>query len=121
MQRFRGREKETGRIFAQPLLRPDPTIKFPVATFAGQRIGRAVACRDRQLSAARRFRAHEKGKQIFARTSRGLQRLRSSIFPSLGNGAILQRSEEHTSETQSLMRNTYADFCLKKKKKQNRT
>src|SRR3546814_1958251 len=32
----------------------------------------------------------------------------------------LLRSEEHTSELQSLMRNTYAVFCLKKKKKQNK-
>src|SRR3546814_8040179 len=31
-------------------------------------------------------------------------------------GAIA-RSEEHTSELQSLMRNSYAVFCLKKKKK----
>src|SRR3546814_2407505 len=30
------------------------------------------------------------------------------------------RSEEHTSELQSLMRNSYAVFCLKKKKKQQR-
>src|SRR3546814_10017540 len=29
---------------------------------------------------------------------------------------ILQRSEEHTSELQSLMRISYAVFCLKKKK-----
>src|SRR3546814_6107000 len=29
-----------------------------------------------------------------------------------------QRSEEHTSELQSLMRISYADFCLKKKKYQ---
>src|SRR3546814_2298248 len=29
------------------------------------------------------------------------------------------RSEEHTSELQSLMRNSYAVFCLKKKTKQN--
>src|SRR3546814_1273547 len=29
------------------------------------------------------------------------------------------RSEEHTSELQSLMRNSYAVFCLKKKKKLN--
>src|SRR3546814_6219811 len=28
------------------------------------------------------------------------------------------RSEEHTSELQSLMRNSYAVFCLKQKKKQ---
>src|SRR3546814_6901736 len=29
----------------------------------------------------------------------------------------MTRSEEHTSELQSLMRNSYAVFCLKKKKK----
>src|SRR3546814_4869741 len=29
--------------------------------------------------------------------------------------ACAQRSEEHTSELQSLMRNSYAVFCLKKK------
>src|SRR3546814_8622368 len=31
-----------------------------------------------------------------------------------------QRSEEHTSELQSLMRISYAVFCLQKKKKQHR-
>src|SRR3546814_7221445 len=31
----------------------------------------------------------------------------------------LLRSEEHTSELQSLMRNSYAAFCLKKNKKHN--
>src|SRR3546814_2380932 len=31
---------------------------------------------------------------------------------------LLSRSEEHTSELQSLMRISYAVFCLKKKKKQ---
>src|SRR3546814_9982983 len=31
-----------------------------------------------------------------------------------------QRSEEHTSELQSLMRISYAVFCLKKKKRNNR-
>src|SRR3546814_1687274 len=31
------------------------------------------------------------------------------------------RSEEHTSELQSLMRNSYAVFCLKKKKKIERS
>src|SRR3546814_7954634 len=33
----------------------------------------------------------------------------------------LNRSEEHTSELQSLMRISYAVFCLKKKKRRNRT
>src|SRR3546814_10818003 len=33
-----------------------------------------------------------------------------------GGDPVCQRSEEHTSELQSLMRNSYAVFCLKKKK-----
>src|SRR3546814_2096525 len=32
-----------------------------------------------------------------------------------------RRSEEHTSELQSLMRSSYAVFCLKNKNKQNQT
>src|SRR3546814_1109440 len=40
--------------------------------------------------------------------------------PIIGNGERVEaeRSEEHTSELQSLMRISYAVFCLKKKKKQ---
>src|SRR3546814_9951859 len=38
-----------------------------------------------------------------------------SIIP-----ALLTRSEEHTSELQSLMRISYAVFCLKKKNKKNK-
>src|SRR3546814_10508632 len=38
-----------------------------------------------------------------------------------GKGFALARSEEHTSELQSLMRISYAVFCLKKKKKQSTT
>src|SRR3546814_8235382 len=34
-----------------------------------------------------------------------------------GEGVAAVRSEEHTSELQSLMRISYAVFCLKKKKK----
>src|SRR3546814_10799278 len=36
-------------------------------------------------------------------------------------GYTLDRSEEHTSELQSLMRISYAVFCLKKKKKKTKT
>src|SRR3546814_1538428 len=39
------------------------------------------------------------------------------VEPRLGE----QRSEEHTSELQSLMRISYAVFCLKKKKRQKGT
>src|SRR3546814_10309623 len=38
------------------------------------------------------------------------------IIPALGNYLVsIMRSEEHTSELQSLMRISYAVFCLKKK------
>src|SRR3546814_7606344 len=36
-----------------------------------------------------------------------------------GRLTLLRRSEEHTSELQSLIRISYAVFCLKKKKKHN--
>src|SRR3546814_2829627 len=39
------------------------------------------------------------------------------IFPSAPLNECPSRSEEHTSELQSLMRTSYAVFCLKKKKK----
>src|SRR3546814_10100366 len=39
----------------------------------------------------------------------------------LWSGQYLARSEEHTSELQSLMRISYAVFCLKKKKPDDRT
>src|SRR3546814_2496282 len=35
------------------------------------------------------------------------------------SGGLLIRSEEHTTELQSLMRTSYAVFCLKKKNKHN--
>src|SRR3546814_7089282 len=49
-----------------------------------------------------------------------LERDRRRAFDQYDLGAIFaQRSEEHTSELQSLMRISYAVFCLKKKKKIN--
>src|SRR3546814_7906321 len=38
----------------------------------------------------------------------------------MGTHLVDERSEEHTSELQSLMRISYAVFCLKKKKKHTR-
>src|SRR3546814_1408641 len=46
-------------------------------------------------------------------TRDGLQIIHALLFK------ILLRSEEHTSELQSLMRISYAVFCLKKKKHSN--
>src|SRR3546814_9979684 len=41
----------------------------------------------------------------------------TSVFPGMFLGLTLIRSEEHTSELQSLMRISYAVFCLNKKTK----
>src|SRR3546814_2691836 len=42
---------------------------------------------------------------------------RTSVCVVLAEASTFERSEEHTSELQSLMRISYAVFCLKKKKK----
>src|SRR3546814_2811207 len=50
----------------------------------------------------------------------------ATLLPQAGHSWYLganipgKRSEEHTSELQSLMRNSYAVFCLKKQKKKDR-
>src|SRR3546814_5319369 len=44
---------------------------------------------------------------------------RKWTFHTPSTGDLAERSEEHTSELQSLMRTSYAVFCLKKKKKSN--
>src|SRR3546814_4095642 len=58
------------------------------------------------------------GQRDVARQFGGREQARADA----GHGAPGRvRSEEHTSELQSLMRISYAVFCLKKKKKQNQT
>src|SRR3546814_4251461 len=49
---------------------------------------------------------------------RQLERLGCIMYPE-GHGIGGRRSEEHTSELQSLMRISYAVFCLKKKQKKH--
>src|SRR3546814_6026929 len=56
------------------------------------------------------------------RTSRSILRRPSTVIAiaestGVTDDVTLWRSEEHTSELQSLMRISYAVFCLKKKKK----
>src|SRR3546814_4970404 len=41
------------------------------------------------------------------------------VFSGRRSATVSSRSEEHTSELQSLMRNSYAVFCLKKKNNKN--
>src|SRR3546814_5831543 len=44
----------------------------------------------------------------------------SGVLPGPRMWRVSKRSEEHTSELQSLMRISYAVFCLKKKKNNNK-
>src|SRR3546814_8230263 len=77
------------------------------------------------------FRFHkpdDDGGRRRANVAKGSAKRRANLVPIGGVGEIIgradhigereaRRSEEHTSELQSLMRISYAVFCLKKKKK----
>src|SRR3546814_1683341 len=80
---------------AEPRLHPERLRLQPVAVPDGGGVPHLRHGRDR----AHAFRPHRGGE-------RARRRLPDRI----------QRSEEHTSELQSLMRISYAVFCLKKKK-----
>src|SRR3546814_4753171 len=69
--------------------------------------------RDRAVVQARDHRPMNSG-----RAGDDAERLRAGRVEAqrLAKGIGHGRSEEHTSELQSLMRNSYAVFCLKKKK-----
>src|SRR3546814_3361757 len=60
------------------------------------------------------------GQAVIARRRPDSSALKVTASPSSSaiTAVRLPRSEEHTSELQSLMRISYAVFCLKKKKKQ---
>src|SRR3546814_3190407 len=71
-----------------------------------------------RLPDARRRRGQRGAPQ---RSTRRLGRRRAQPVRRLPLHAARPRSEEHTSELQSLMRISYAVFCLKKKKIKNKT
>src|SRR3546814_11428664 len=61
----------------------------------------------------------EEGEEVVAKPSPGGRRPRKRERKNISHGIAhikSSRSEEHTSELQSLMRISYAVFCLKKKK-----
>src|SRR3546814_4175969 len=80
---------------------------------SGSHTGRRDAAGGSHLAASR--------ERLSARGTRQVVRTRSqAAAPWERNaGSLCGRSEEHTSELQSLMRISYAVFCLKKKKQEN--
>src|SRR3546814_8677694 len=78
---------------------------------------RAARARRRHLGdrARRGAGRHDRLRGRVSRRFRAWQRVRDRARPDRHQRAC-RRSEEHTSELQSLMRISYAVFCLKKKK-----
>src|SRR3546814_9733419 len=83
-----------------PVQRAYPTCRTPDRGPAARRAARRGARRERR-----------RRDQLFRSDDRG--RI-SGVFPH-ARRCLRHRSEEHTSELQSLMRISYAVFCLKKK------
>src|SRR3546814_19689696 len=100
-----------GVLLAQPViagmaLLPFVTARDPACKAAAQRVG--------ERSAQETFQFNRIEPAV-GQTSPGRQ-----VAGGLGRDIVDRaRSEEHTSELQSLMRISYAVFCLKKKKKEN--
>src|SRR3546814_6894620 len=90
-----------------PRARARPAVSFPARRGRGDR--------------ARRRRQHAGGRSDLRRHnlpwSLGGRRQDRSAGRADDLAGPVERSEEHTSELQSLMRISYAVFCLKKKKK----
>src|SRR3546814_3079023 len=98
---------------ASALVAPTLLTAAPAAAACGDRPAAGVdwsKCEKRRLV----LRGQDLSDGKFLRTDFGRSDLAGAKF----SGADLtERSEEHTSELQSLMRTSYAVFCLKKKKK----
>src|SRR3546814_2656660 len=77
-------------------------------------LGEQIAQRPR-VAAARHIGVPGGEAGMLAQASFSAKKAR--VRPSASSAPSSLRSEEHTSELQSLMRNSYAVFCLKKKKK----
>src|SRR3546814_1566047 len=93
-----------------------------VRDFASRRTRRGLR---RRAGRRTRDQADRAGRARFVAAGGGAAALRprSRRGDDAGHGRsrLRGRSEEHTSELQSLMRISYAVFCLKKKKKTNTT
>src|SRR3546814_4272449 len=69
-----------------------------------------------RLSAARSPTSVQHNISLFRRAIQAQRTWRVSVEGGIAPDTNVNRSEEHTSELQSLMRNSYAVFCLKKTK-----
>src|SRR3546814_3763215 len=95
--------------------------RFPYTALVRSRLRhvryRQDAGQDRRIDPRRRRRVAETQKGIGRKEELGDRARRAGVELALQIVEVgLRRSEEHTSEIQTLMRISYAVFCLKKKK-----
>src|SRR3546814_5706605 len=115
------RDKLTGGEMSRPLRRPAGECVAPVQPWKIRRAPDFVMHRKHRLHQSARIATYGMGMAMRAADAR--QRQQSGNTEHDGHTAhqtiaivgMSQRSEEHTSELQSLMRISYAVFCLKKK------
>src|SRR3546814_5226994 len=112
------RSQRTDTLFPYTTLFRSSPIRSPATPSAATRwLARRVACRSTSSAPSRRPRRRSSGLWPTG-TSGGSTRSRSMARISTAPFSRF-RSEEHTSELQSLMRISYAVFCLKKKNHQH--
>src|SRR3546814_2718018 len=98
---------------------PSPTLFRSAEQLLGECLGRLMADEARERIQLRPLRRQRLGLLVV----RHLQAMLDPTEIPIGRDHLfgrpfLDRSEEHTSELQSLMRISYAVFCLNKKKRQ---
>src|SRR3546814_2297154 len=93
-------------------------LRTQVGAFGGDRVDRRVERREpgrctRRGREVERVNAESGGLKVGDRDVHDLTGIQTRLdVEARGNAAVEQRSEEHTSELQSLMRISYAVFCL---------
>src|SRR3546814_1503434 len=93
------------------------TCALPICTIRSKRIGCVAAGHSAVLAARAGFRLPIQARPLQALVSEPVKPVIDTVVMSNAVHMYI-RSEEHTSELQSLMRISYAVFCLKKKKQQ---
>src|SRR3546814_3825230 len=104
-------------------LAPDAGLQAPGASLSFAQGSHDFGSLDRGIGRGDRFETAHRLDQYLELSVIGLDHVIEILHLPVGrlpvqlSFALQFRSEEHTSELQSLMRNSYAVFCLKKKKK----
>src|SRR3546814_9525128 len=89
--------------------------KQSTTVLAGSKIGTSMPSIRCRFTPSLSARLLKRTKRIGGYSTLGFQPVRSMAIHTADGICSVSRSEEHTSELQSLMRISYAVFCLKKK------